>query len=100
MSRIADALNILALTLNKNQLNIPQVEANDAQVSSIFRFILMIAAAVAVVFIVLGGIKYSTSQGDPAATKLAKEMIIYALVGIVVIMMSFAIIQLVVGRVF
>lgn len=89
-----------ATTLDKNDLNIPKVEATNGTVTSLFNGVLMVAGIVAIIFIVLGGIKYSTSQGDSNSTAQAKEMIIYALVGIVIVMMSFAILQLVVGRVF
>ena len=80
--------------------NLPQASVNQAQVNSIFNGILAVAGAVAVVFIVLGGIKYSTSQGDPGDTKKAKDMIMYALVGLVVVILAFAIVQLFTGSVF
>jgi len=79
---------------------IPTVSLTQAQVTSVFNGILMLAAAVAVVFIVLGGMKYSTSQGEPGETKKAKETIIYALVGLVVVMLAFSIVNLFVTRVF
>ncbi len=85
---------------SKNEVNIPIVNADQSAVDNIFGAVLMIAGAVAVIFIVLGGIKYSTSQGDSSATAQAKEMIIYSLVGLVVVIMAFMIVQLVVGGVF
>ncbi len=94
------SLLTLLSKINANDVNIPKVEATNATVTNLFNGVLMIAGVVAVIFIILGGIKYSTSQGDSNATAQAKEMIIYSLVGIVVIMLSFAIVQLVVGRIF
>lgn len=79
---------------------VPLVSLNQNTVSGAFNSVLMIAGAIAVVFIVLGGIKYSTSQGDPGETKKAKETITYAIIGLVVVMLSFGILQLFTGRVF
>lgn len=79
---------------------IPGVNLTQAQITSVFNGVLMLAGAVAVVFIVLGGIKYSISQGEPGDTKKAKETIIYALVGLVVVMLAFSIVNLFVTRVF
>lgn len=89
-----------AIDIDANNVGIPEAQANQAQVTSIFNGVLMLAAAVAVVFIVLGGIKYSISQGNPGDTQKAKETIIYALVGLVFVIMSFVIVQLVATRVF
>ncbi len=60
----------------------------------------MVAGAVAVLFIILGGIKYSTSQGNPNDTQKAKETIIYALVGLVIVMLSFGAVQLFTTKIF
>jgi len=43
-----------------------------------------IAALVAVAFVVVGGAKYVTSQGEPEGTKSAKDSIINAMIGLVV----------------
>lgn len=94
--QFADAV----LDVNASDTGIPTAQISQAQVTSFFNGVLMLAAAVAVVFIVLGGIRYSTSQGDPGETKKAKETIIYAIVGLVVVILSFGIVQLFTGRLF
>ena len=58
------------------------------------------AGAVAVVFIIVGGIKYATSQGSAADLQKGKDMIVYALVGLVFVIMAFAIVQLVTQELF
>lgn len=55
-----------------------------------------IAGIIAVIFIVVGGITYMTSAGDPGKTKKAKDTILYALIGLVVCAMAFAIVNWVV----
>ena len=50
--------------------------------------LLRIAALVAVVFVIVGGVKYMTSQGEPAQTKQALSSIINALIGLAVAMVA------------
>lgn len=49
----------------------------------------------AVIFIIVGGVNYTISQGDPGKVKKAKDTIMYALVGLVVALLAFAITQFV-----
>ena len=49
--------------------------------------------------IIVGGIKYSTSAGDPAKVSSARLTIMYAIGGLVVSILAFAIVYFVVGRV-
>lgn len=53
---------------------------------------------IAVVVIIVAGIMYATSGGDSAAVTKAKNMILYSVVGIVVILAAWAITNFVIGR--
>lgn len=55
--------------------------------------LLRIAALVAIGFVVFGGIKYTTSQGEPQALANARETIIGALAGLAIATASSAIIS-------
>lgn len=46
---------------------------------------------IAVVMIVIAGIKYSTSQGDPGKVQSAKQTIMYAIIGLIIVISAFAI---------
>lgn len=54
---------------------------------------LMFAGITAVFFIIIGGYKFMTSGGDPKAVEGARKTIIYAVLGLVLILLSFAIVQ-------
>ena len=56
----------------------------EGSILSIYHLIVGIAAALCVLFIVIGGINYLTSKGDPAKTEKGKKTIIYALVGLLI----------------
>lgn len=57
------------------------------------------AGIVAVIVIILAGWSYISSGGDAAKTKTAKDTIIYALVGIVVIWLAHSVLTYVVNNV-
>lgn len=56
------------------------------------------AGIVAVIIIIVAGLFYTLSGGNESQTKKAREAIIYAGVGLVVIMMAFAITGFIAGR--
>lgn len=55
--------------------------------------LLRIAGLVAVVFVLIGGIKYMTSQGEPGETAKAKDTIINALIGLVIAIIATGVIS-------
>lgn len=93
-------LTLFVAEISKNAVDLPKAQINNAQFQSILSGVFGIAGAVAVVFIILGGIKYSISQGNAGDLQKAKDMIVYSLVGLVFVMMAFAIVQLVTQQLF
>jgi cytochrome bd-type quinol oxidase subunit 2 len=61
--------------------------------------IALIAGIAAVIIIIIAGINFILSSGDSAKTGRAREAIIYAAVGLAVIVLSRAIITFIVSRV-
>lgn len=51
---------------------------------AVVEILLRIAGLVAVVFVIYGGFRYITSQGDPESTKNARRTIVNALIGLVI----------------
>jgi len=62
---------------------------------TIVNVMLFILGAIAVIMVVVGGIRYTTSGGDSSSTKAAKDTILYAVVGLVVAMLAYAIVNFV-----
>lgn len=56
-----------------------------------------IIGVVSVVMIILGGISYATSQGDPGKVKKGKDTILYGIIGLIVALLAFAIVNFVLG---
>ncbi len=59
------------------------------------RFILLIAFVLAFIFLLIGGIRWITAGGDEKAVSSARGMITAALIGLVVVLVSYALIVLV-----
>ncbi|MDO8507010.1 MAG: pilin [bacterium] len=66
-------------------------------IKAIGNWLLGIAGLVAVVFLVIGGIRYIVSAGNPTQTEGAKKTIIFALVGLAIIVLSLVLINVVLG---
>lgn len=63
--------------------------------STITNLLLGIAGAVAVIFIVVGGIMYATSAGNDSQVQKAKSTITNAVIGLVIAILAFAIVNFV-----
>lgn len=66
-----------------------------AIVPVVVRLVLIAAALVALVFLIIGGIKWITSGGDKTAVESARSTITSALIGLVVVFAAWAIIRLI-----
>lgn len=64
----------------------------DTVLTNLVNVALTVIGIVAVVVIVMGGQRYITSGGDPAKAKAAKDMIMYAVIGLVVAVLAWAIV--------
>ena len=61
------------------------------KVGKILNVIYGLIGIIAVVFVIIGGFKYMTSQGEPGRVQQAKNTIMYALIGLAVTLSAFAI---------
>lgn len=60
--------------------------------------LMTIAVFVAIGFIIFGGFRYTTSSGDPAGVKAAKETIVNAIIGLILAMVSFGVVRFITGQ--
>ena len=58
-----------------------------------------IMTLVAVIFIVVGGVNYMTSAGDAGKIQKAKNTILYAVIGLIICVLAFAIVNFVVANI-
>lgn len=66
--------------------------------TKIANVLVFIVGAVAVILIIVGGLRYVLSAGDPKSTKEAKDTVLYAIVGVVVAITAYAMVNFVFNR--
>lgn len=59
---------------------------------TITNVMLFLIGAVSVIMLIIGGIRYTISNGDQGAVKSAKDTIMYAIIGLIVSLLAYAII--------
>lgn len=62
-------------------------------IKNVINILLFLIGMVAVIFIVIAGLRFVTSNGDTNTVSQAKNTIIYAVLGIVVAVMAYAIVN-------
>lgn len=77
-------------------------KAKDDSVSSpvqaVISTLLFAIGIISVIMIIIGGIRYTLSNGDSSQIKSAKDTVLYAVIGLVVALLAYAIVNFVVGR--
>lgn len=77
--------------------NVPTLECFPALFQNLVFAVLIFAGIIALLFIIISGIKFLISGGDPKQVEGARKTLTYAIIGLVVILLSFAIINLIAG---
>lgn len=67
--------------------------------TEIVNIMLYIVGAISVIMLVIGGLRYVISGGSDSAVTGAKNTILYAIIGIVVAMLAYAIVNFVIGSI-
>ena len=91
---VKDLSECTKLSANSNNNNLM------GTVNTIINVIIGVIGFVAVVIIILGGVQYTTSAGDPGKVKKAKDTILYGIIGVVVALLAYSIVNFVLSSVF
>lgn len=71
----------------------------DNTVVAVINIVSGVVGVISVIMVIIGGLKYTSSQGDSSGISSAKNTIIYAVVGLVIVVLAQVIVRFVVGRV-
>lgn len=66
----------------------------------VINIILSVLGVITVFMIILGGINFMTSQGDPGKTKKGRDTILYGIIGLVIALLAYAIVNFVLANIF
>lgn len=78
-----------------NKVGGSEASSLPATVTSVINILLFVAGLIAVIIIVVGGLRFVTSEGDAASANKAKNSVVYALVGLVLAVLAYAIVNFV-----
>ena len=70
---------------------------SDSIFTTIVNVLLFLIGAISVIMLIFGGIRYTISGGDAGNVTAAKNTIMYAIIGLVVAFLAFAIVNWVLG---
>ncbi|MDB5163226.1 MAG: hypothetical protein JWO54_157 [Candidatus Saccharibacteria bacterium] len=82
----ADDNSDTAVCKNKN-------DSSDSLVNNIVNTLLFVVGALSVLMIIIGGLLYVTSQGDSGSVTKAKNTVLYAVIGLIVALLAYAIVN-------
>ena len=71
-------------------------DLNDV-IKTVINTVLFVVGILSVVMLIYGGIKYTLSAGDASKVTAAKNTIMYSIVGLIVALLAFAIVNFVIG---
>lgn len=72
---------------------------SDSIFTTVVNVLLFIIGAISVMMLIWGGIRYTTSGGNSSSVTAAKNTIMYAIIGLIVAFLAFAIVNWVLGAV-
>lgn len=67
------------------------------RLKDVVNILLYVLGAIAVIMIVIGGIRYTTSNGESSQISSAKNTILYAVIGLIIAVMAYSIVNFVLG---
>ena len=83
--------------ISHGEINIPGV-TSEVVMNNVLNLIYFTCGTVAVIVIILAGFKFATSVYEPAKITAAKNQILYAVVGLIVVIIAFFVTQFVMGK--
>lgn len=92
-----DILIQFAQKIDPNAVGVP-VLTGDQVLQNGLNIAYFVAGIVAVIVIIIGGIMYATSAGDSGNVTKAKNLILYAVAGLVIVLAAWGITNFLIGR--
>lgn len=74
-----------------------QLDGDTGVIRLVINILLFIIGVISVIMLIIGGLRYATSGGNSGSVESAKNTILYAIIGLIVAIFAYAIINFVVG---
>jgi hypothetical protein len=77
-----------------------QTDSFSGFIQTVVNTLLYVIGTVSVITIIIGGIRYTTSHGDAKGVQVAKDTVLYSVIGLAVAISAYAIVNFVVFKFF
>jgi len=99
MKFLADVLHFLDTKDSKGNPVLPTTSATKTELDKILTEVFITLGAIALLMIVIGGLRFVFARDDPQRVATAKNVIIYSVIGLVLAASAALIVNVVLGKV-
>lgn len=85
-------------TATTSEMKGKSIDGDKGLIKTVVNVLLWAVGALSVIMIIFSGFRYITSAGDTSKTKSAQSTLIYSVVGLIVAIMAWAIVNMVINR--
>lgn len=88
----------LLAQVSADEVKLPRTGADDQVIRTVLQLTFGVIGAITVLFIIITALKMVVSQGDPQAIAKARQSLIYAAVGLIIVISAQLIVTFMIGR--
>ena len=85
-------------TATTSEMKGKSIDGDKGLIKTVVNVLLWVVGILSVIMIIFSGFRYITSAGDASKTKSARSTLIYSVVGLIVAIMAWAIVNMVINR--
>lgn len=85
-------------TATTSEMKGKSIDGDSGLIKTVVNILLWAVGILSVIMIIFSGFRYITSSGDASKTKSAQSTLIYSVVGLIVAIMAWAIVNMVIKR--
>ena len=85
-------------TATTSEMQGKSIDGDKGLIKTVVNVLLWVVGVLSVIMIIFSGFRYITSAGDTSKTKSAQSTLIYSVVGLIVAIMAWAIVNMVINR--
>ena len=85
-------------TATTSEMQGKSIDGDKGLIKTVVNVLLWAVGVLSVIMIIFSGFRYITSAGDTSKTKSAQSTLIYSVVGLIVAIMAWAIVNMVINR--
>ena len=93
-AQVSEGIN----TATTSEMKGKSIDGKDGLIKTVVNVLLWAVGILSVIMIIFSGLRYITSAGDASKTKSAQSTLTYSVVGLIVAIMAYAIVNMVTNR--